>query len=151
MFGPEPRFDPSPEKKYRDSKAKSPEPETFASSDRRVVQVTYAFEDEFLLPKGLDLEDKLQVKEWEVRFNILHITKADDTELKIESGGLIDSFRWDLKFPSTTTIIGSSASSCYNNEEEEEDEETSAQTSSPSRLPEDSDDGGEAVVLSSNK
>jgi hypothetical protein len=136
-----------------ESTPKSPEPETSASSDRRVVQVTYEFEDEFLLPKGLDLEDKLQVKEWEVRFNILHITKADDTELKIESGGLIDSFRWDLKFPSTTTIIGSSESSCYNNEEEEdeEDEETSAQTSSPSRLPEVSEDGGETVFLSSCK
>ena len=118
-------------RKYLDRKAvKSPKP----PSDTKVVRVTYGIEDEFLVPKELDLENKLQVKEWEVRYNILHITKADDTELKIESGGLKDHFRFDLKYPDTTTIIDKNESVCYNSDnesvgcnedEEEEDEETS--------------------------
>jgi hypothetical protein len=99
----------------------SPKPPS--SSDTKVVRVTYVIEDEFLVPKGLDLEDKSQVKEWEVRYNILRITKADDTELKIENGGLMDAFRFDLKFPDTTTIIDKNESVCYNSDNEEADEE----------------------------
>ena len=111
-------------RKYLDRKAvKSPKPPS--SSDTKVVRVTYVIEDEFLVPKGLDLEDKSQVKEWEVRFNVLRITKADDTELKIENGGLMDAFRFDLKFPDTTTIIDKNESVCYNSDNEEADEETS--------------------------
>lgn len=100
---------------------KSPKPPS--SSDTKVVRVTYVIEDEFLVPKGLDLEDKSQVKEWEVRYNTLRITKADDTELKIESGGLIDAFSVDLKFPDTTTIIPRIDSFCYNPDNDEEDED----------------------------
>ena len=96
--------------------------------DKSVVRVTYIIEDEFLVPKVLDLEDQLQVKEWEVRFNILHITKADDTELEIRSGGLMDAFRCDLKFPDSTTIIGRNESVCYN---EDNDEAESSDATSP--------------------
>jgi len=55
----------------------------------KVVIAEYIQRDVFKLPKGLDLEDKEQVKDWGIKWNRLWIVKTDGTELKITSEGYI--------------------------------------------------------------
>lgn len=66
----------------------------------KVVIVEYKHTDAFKIPKGLDLEDKKQVKSWNVKWGSLWIVKTDGTELRIDSEG------WDnnYKYPDYTYI-----------------------------------------------
>ena len=73
------------------------------SSERKIVRVSYTVDDVFKIPKGLDLEDKTQVKFWGVKYNTLYITKVDGTELNIDSEGWISHF--DYKYPSNDAEI----------------------------------------------
>ena len=68
------------------------------SSNRKIVRVQYSHQDVFKIPKGLDLEDKKQVKHWGVKWNRLWIEKVDGTELEIDAEGWINHF--DYKYPS---------------------------------------------------
>lgn len=68
----------------------------------KIVYVSYVVYDAFRIPKGLDLEDKTQVKDWGVKYNILVIYKVDGTRLEITSENWIHDD--DLKHPKKTTI-----------------------------------------------
>jgi hypothetical protein len=68
----------------------------------KIVYVSYVVDDVFRIPKGLDLEDKTQVKDWGVKYNTLVIYKVDGTRLEITSENWIHDN--DLKHPKETTI-----------------------------------------------
>lgn len=82
----------------------------------KVLTVTYIIEDTFKIPKHIDLENKEQVKYWEVKYNRLHIVLVDDTELTIESQGWIH--HCDFKRPCSTVFPPT-----IELDEDEEDEE----------------------------
>jgi hypothetical protein len=46
----------------------------------KVVIVTYTADAIFKVPKGINLEDKTQVKEWWVKYACLHIVFVDQTK-----------------------------------------------------------------------
>jgi hypothetical protein len=103
----------------------------------KVVIVNYRINDAFKIPKGLDLEDKTQVKNWGVKYNVLHIYKVDGTELEIESEGWIHSF--DYKYPSCNDVEIENASDWGiddddNEEEEENDKEQEEQDDFTERM-----------------
>ena len=53
-------------------------------STSKVVIVEYRLQEAFIIPKGLNLEDKTQVKEWWVKWNRLQIRLVDGTLLEID-------------------------------------------------------------------
>ena len=69
-------------------------------SDRKVLVATYYHEDAFIIPKGVDLDDKSVVKEYYVKYNTLFIKYVDGREVTIES----QSWDMDMKFPDETKI-----------------------------------------------
>jgi len=83
---------------------------------KKVVYVTYDCDDAFKIPDELDLENKEQVTEWWVKYNLLHIVKADGTTLEIKSEDWISGN--DFKQPKTTEIMDASE---LNLEEDEPD------------------------------
>jgi len=88
------------------------------SSNRKIVRVQYSHQDVFKLPKGLDLEDKTQVKSWVVKYNRLFITKVDGNVLIIDSEGWVQDC--DYKHPDVAEIIDADDEDiCYSDEEEE--------------------------------
>jgi hypothetical protein len=54
------------------------------TASRKVVVAKYTAESVFVIPKGLDLEDDKVVTQWYVKWDVLHVFKADGTLLKIE-------------------------------------------------------------------
>ncbi len=70
-------------------------------SDRKVVVATYTTEALFIIPDGLDLEDKTQVEKWYVRWNTLHITKTNGDTMEIE---LHEEYEDDRKRPQDVKI-----------------------------------------------
>lgn len=66
----------------------------------KLVIANYRHTDAFKIPKGLDLEDKKQVKCWGIKWGTLCILKTNGTELRINSLG------WDndYKYPQDTFI-----------------------------------------------
>jgi hypothetical protein len=75
-------------------------------SNNKIVIVTYSFSDRFKVPKNIDLENKEIVKNWYVKWNILHIILVNGKELNIGSEGWMDEL--DLKYPSEDPEIESS-------------------------------------------
>ena len=84
----------------------------------KVVIAEYKCTECFKIPKGLDLEDETQVIDWYVKWNTLFITKADGTEIEIESEGWTQDM--DYKFPVDEPTIDDAADHGINDEEEEE-------------------------------
>lgn len=66
----------------------------------KVVIVEYKYTDAFKIPKGLDLENKEQVKNWCVKWGSLWVVKTDGTELRISS----ECWDNDYKYPDYTVI-----------------------------------------------
>ena len=93
------------------------------SQSRKVVTVKYTHEEEFLVPKGLDLEDETQVDNWYVEWNVLHIIKADGTKLQIRAGGLTADYEYDFPVCNSEKIIDSDMSECYNDIDDEEEDD----------------------------
>lgn len=91
----------------------------------KVVIVKYWISDAFKIPKGLYLEDKTQVKYWWVKWNELHIVKADDTKLLIEPEGWSSDV--DFKEPSSDPTIEDRKDYGMDDSEDEEDEEKETQ------------------------
>ncbi len=56
-----------------------------STEHRKVVVAKYYIDTLFVIPKGLDLEDKEKVSEWFVRWDTLHIFKTDGEHLEIEA------------------------------------------------------------------
>jgi hypothetical protein len=73
--------------------------------NRTVVKVDYHFSDAFLIPENINLEDKTQVADWYVKWNVLHIhfTNANGKVLKIKSQGWYDDD--GFKYPSNDPEI----------------------------------------------
>jgi hypothetical protein len=90
------------------------------SSERKIVRVQYTHNDVFKIPKGLDLEDKKQVKNWGVKYNRLWIEKVDGTELTIEAEGWIQDF--DYKRPDIAEIVDAEEEGVEYSDDEEEEE-----------------------------
>ena len=83
----------------------------------KVVIAHYSSESIFKIPKGLDLDDKTQVKGWGVKWDKLFIELANGTDLTIESygdGGV------DYKWPNDTEI-GEADDYIHVSDDEEED------------------------------
>jgi hypothetical protein len=89
------------------------------SSERKIVRVQYTHNDVFKIPKGLDLEDKTQVKNWGVKWNRLWIEKVDGTELMIEAESWIHNF--DYKYPDIAEIVDADDEGVEYSDDEEED------------------------------
>lgn len=51
---------------------------------RKVVVAKYNLESSFIVPKGLDLEDKRVVDHWYVKYDTLHIYKQNGDHIEIE-------------------------------------------------------------------
>ena len=51
----------------------------------QVVVASYLSFTEFVVPEGIDINDKDQVKSYEVKWDTLTITLVDGTEIKIEN------------------------------------------------------------------
>ena len=62
----------------------------------KVLVAQYKCESIFKIPDGIDLKDH----KWYVRYNVLHIILADDTELDIEP----ENRDCDFKSPDETSI-----------------------------------------------
>jgi hypothetical protein len=56
-------------------------------SVNKIVRATYSNEDVFKVPSNVDLENREQVKDWWIRYNILSIELTNGNVLKIESEG----------------------------------------------------------------
>jgi hypothetical protein len=95
------------------------------SQTRKVVQVSYVLTEEFIVPKGLDLQDQTQVKLWYVKYNVLHITKADGTKLEINSENIMENYDYKFPYGDGPEIIDADEACCFEKfqEEDEEDEE----------------------------
>jgi hypothetical protein len=64
---------------------------------RQVIRVHYCVDDLFLIPENIDLNNKNQVKDYGIKWNILYIYFVDGSEIEIKSQGWIDDF--DYKRP----------------------------------------------------
>lgn len=73
-------------------------------SSNKVVKVTYYLDDVFCIPKNINLEDKSQVKDWCIKWNVLHITLTNGKELEISAQGVIEGY--DYKYPDEKEILG---------------------------------------------
>jgi hypothetical protein len=73
-----------------------------ATKVQKVVYVSYVVEDTFVIPDGIDLEDKTQVDYYYVHYNVLNIVKIDGTRIEIQSKNYIHTY--DYKRPKTIDI-----------------------------------------------
>jgi hypothetical protein len=64
---------------------------------RQVIRVHYCVEDLFVIPENIDLNNKKQVKDYGIKWNMLYIYFVDGSEIQIKSQGWIDDF--DYKRP----------------------------------------------------
>ena len=87
-------------------------------STSKVVIVQYSFEEAFKVPKGMDLEDKTQVKEWWVKWNILKIRLVDGTLLEIDPEYGVNNC---TKHPNEEPTIEDATDYGFESEEEEFD------------------------------
>ena len=62
--------------------------------ERKVVIARYWVDEAFKVPDGIDLENKKQVKDWEVKWNTLSIKMVDGTEIKVEGVGWLDDYEY---------------------------------------------------------
>jgi hypothetical protein len=54
------------------------------------VIAKYTVSERFEVPEGVDLNDKNQVKQWFVKWNVLHIIFADESAIAVNGDGWID-------------------------------------------------------------
>jgi len=64
---------------------KKPETTKIIKPERQMVVATYNIEHFFKVPKGIDLENKKQVKSYWVKYNTLHIEMVNDEIVDIET------------------------------------------------------------------
>ena len=68
----------------------------------KIVIARYSCKEGFIVPKGIDLEDKNSVKEWAIKYNTLYIILADGKEIEVEPIGWMDNI--DYKYPEEEEI-----------------------------------------------
>jgi hypothetical protein len=91
------------------------------TEEERVVVIAYYNVCEgFKIPKGINLEDKTQVKDWGIKYNILSITMAneDEDEIEIESQDWLENN--DYKYPDMIEIEPADNWAVKYDEEDEE-------------------------------
>jgi hypothetical protein len=98
-----------------------PEETEETEDEREVVIANYNVFECFKIPKGIDLKDKTQVKEYWVKYNTLHIVMVgqEDDEIEIESEDWIQNN--DYKHPANIEI--DSADNWGIDDEDDEDDE----------------------------
>lgn len=79
------------------------EPEGPPPDERKCLIVNYTLSEKFKIPKGIDLDNKYQVKGWEVRWNELHIYLVDGEEVCVRAEGWTDGF--DYKRPDDGSAV----------------------------------------------
>jgi hypothetical protein len=72
-------------------------------TDRKVVRACYTSYDYYVIPTGLDLEDKSVVSSWGIKWGKLWINLANGKELCISQPAFEQEV--DHKFPDSTEII----------------------------------------------
>ena len=72
-------------------------------TDRKVVRACYTSYDYYVVPTGLDLEDKTVVSSWGIKLGKLWINLANGKEICITQPALEQEA--DHKFPDNTEII----------------------------------------------
>jgi hypothetical protein len=97
-------------------------------SGNKIVRVTYSFEDDFLIPSNINLENEEQVEDWWVKYNTLNISLKNGKVLEINSRGRCDDI--DLKHTDHEEILDADDGGYDDHEfkevdlgEEEEEEE----------------------------
>ncbi len=95
------------------------EPTYTSNRMSKVVIANYNLQSIFKIPKGLDLEDKTQVKSWWIKWNTLKIELVDETILNVKPE--FDVMENDLKYPSDDPTIEDAED--YGMLEEEETEQ----------------------------
>jgi hypothetical protein len=70
----------------------APPPNKVVISKKRVVEVHYNIKEQFLVPININLEDKTQVKNWEVTWNTLKVYLVNGKMIEIDNRGLVESF-----------------------------------------------------------
>ena len=93
-------------------------------NEREVVIASYSVFECFKIPKGIDLKDKTQVKEYWVKYNTLYIVMVgqEDDEIEIQSEDWLENY--DYKNPSKVEIDSAHNWGIDYDDEEEEDEDT---------------------------
>lgn len=87
----------------------------------KIVVASYISETVFKIPKNIDLENQQQVKDWWIKWNVLHIELVDGTELQIEQYG---GYRYpDYKYPHEKNIENASDWCISDSEDEKEENE----------------------------
>jgi hypothetical protein len=91
----------------------------------KVVIVSYIADAIFKVPKGIDLEDKTQVKEWWVKYCCLHIVFVDQTKemMMVEAH---EELEYDTKWGSDERIDDACDWGFSDDDEEEEEEDNPA-------------------------
>jgi hypothetical protein len=85
---------------------------------RQYIIANYSISEKFIIPKGLDLNNKSLVEYYTVKWNTLYIKLRNDEKLiEVQAEGWIHDF--DYKFADTIEEVAEEEAE----EEEEEDEE----------------------------
>ena len=66
---------------------------------QQFIIVDYNVSEKFIIPKGINLKDKEQVKGYWIKYNYLHIELIGGEIIKVDSEGWIHSY--DYKYPDT--------------------------------------------------
>ena len=99
---------------------------------RKIVIAKYSTGTHFIIPKGIDLEDKTVVKEWETKWAILYIYFVDSTRepLEIEA-----EFEPDLECKyADEELIEEAWVYGYSDDEEEEEDEKEEEDDEPAKI-----------------
>jgi hypothetical protein len=82
----------------------------------KVVIASYNCQSAFRVPKGLDLDDKSQVKSWGVKWDRLYIELADGKEIQVEN--YWDDHCNDFEYPDDDPVIEEADDyGCFGNED----------------------------------
>jgi hypothetical protein len=66
---------------------------------QQFIVVDYFKEEKFIIPKGINLKDKKQVKWYGVKYNVLYIELTNGELVEVEGEGWLNSA--DYKYPSS--------------------------------------------------
>lgn len=88
-------------------------------SGNKIVRVTYSFEDHFLIPSNINLENKEQVVNWWIKYNTLRVELKNGKILEINSIGLCDDI--DMKHTDYEEILDADEAGYDDDEFKQED------------------------------
>jgi len=84
----------------------------------KVVIAEYTTSSAFKVPKGLDLEDKTQVKSYTVKWDRLFIELADGSEIQVENSWEAG---FDFKYPTDELVIDDAEDHGFDDDSDEDE------------------------------